>query len=161
MITRGTKLAFHVSQAVWTPNKEVIEKWTLNSSPAKPSLYRWTELQYQPNGPFDKWLKTVETCRSNYESSQYANVKCCENPSGIGNIIIRDFPTPEFGSAVINKNFIPVSGDQRECEDWLSSIEPQEEVIDSPDFFDSQDGVVELYDVCMTDPTYYLCWIYE
>ena len=108
MRARGTKLAFHVSQAIWTPDEDVLAKWTLSSSPAKPSLYRWTELQYQPNGPFDKWLKTVETCRS--------TVKCCENPRGIANIIIRDFPTPEFGSAVIKKNFIPVSGDQRLCE---------------------------------------------
>ena len=108
MKTRGTKLAFHVSQAIWTPDENVLDKWTLNSSPAKPSLYRWTELQYQTNGPFYKWLKTFETCRS--------TVKCCENPSGIGNIIIRDFPTPEFGSAVISKNFKPVSGNQRVCE---------------------------------------------
>ena len=109
MKTRGTKFAFHVSQAVWTPNEEVIEKWTLNSSPARPSLYRWTENQYQANGPFDNWLKTVETCRT--------SVKCCENPRGIGNIIIRDFPTPDFGSAVVNKNFLFATGNQRKCED--------------------------------------------
>ena len=102
-------MAFHVSQAIWTPDNEEIEKWTLKSSPLRPSLYCWTELQYQANGPFDKWLKTVETCRT--------NVKCCENPRGIGNIIIRDFPTPDFGSAVVNKNFQSATGNQRECED--------------------------------------------
>ena len=105
MITRGTKLAFHVSQAVWTPTEEVIKKWT----PARPSLYHWTADQYKPNGPFDQWLKTVETCKT--------NVKCCENPRGIGNIIIRDFPTPDFGAAVVNKNFQVATGDQRKCED--------------------------------------------
>ena len=110
MNTRGTKFAFHVSQAIWTPDQEgkVIEKWTIKSSPPRPSLYRWTEDQYRANGPFDKWLKTVETCRS--------NVKCCENPRGIGNIIIRDFPTPEFGAAVVNKNFLLSTGDQSKCE---------------------------------------------
>ena len=111
MATRGTKFAFHVSPAIWTPDEEgkVIKKWTLESSPAKPSLYRWTEDQYKENGPFDKWLKTVETCRT--------NVKCCENPRGIGNIIMRDFPTPDFGNAVVNKNFLFATGDQRDCEE--------------------------------------------
>ena len=106
--TRGTKLAFHVSQAVWTPD---LEKWKMISSPPRSSLYRWTELQYQANGPFDKWLKTVETCRT--------NVKCCENPRGIGNIVIRDFPTPDFGSIVVNKNFQYATRNQRKCEENL------------------------------------------
>ena len=73
------------------------------------SLYHWTEDQYKPGGPFDQWLKTVETCRT--------NVKCCENPSGIGNIIMRDFPTPAFGAAVVQKNFQVALGKQRVCED--------------------------------------------
>ena len=106
MRTRGTKFAFHVSQAIWTPD---LEEWKLNSSPPSPSLYNWTEFQYQAYGPFDKWLKTVETCRT--------NVKCCENPRGIGNIIMRDFPTPDFGNAVVNKNFLFATGDQRDCEE--------------------------------------------
>ena len=106
---RGTKFSFHVSQAVWTPDEKQIKKWTFGSFPRKPSLYRWTEHQYQAYGPFDKWLGTVETCKT--------NVKCCENPSGIGNIIMRDFPTPRFGSAVVNKNFQFATGKQRTCED--------------------------------------------
>ena len=103
--SRGTKFAFHVSQAVFTPD---IDEWKLNNSPPNPSRYDWTEVQYQPNGPFDQWLKTVETCRT--------NVKCCENPRGIGNIILRDFPTPEFGAQVVNKNFQSAVGAQFECE---------------------------------------------
>ena len=43
------------------------------------------------------WLKTVETCKT--------DLKCCENPGGVGNIILRDFPTTKFGSQVVNKNF--------------------------------------------------------
>ena len=105
MRIRGTKFAFHVSQAIWTPD---LEEWKLNSSPPSPSLYDWTEVQYQPNGPFDRWLKTVETCNS--------SLKCCENPRGVGNIIMRDFPTPDFAAAVVNKNFQLAIGTQLECE---------------------------------------------
>ena len=105
MRTRGTKFAFHVSQAIWTPD---LEEWKLNSSPPSPSLYHWTEAQYQPNGEFDRWLKEVIVCNS--------NVKCCENPQDIGNIIMRDFPTPDFAAAVVNKNFQLAIGTQLECE---------------------------------------------
>ena len=109
MRRRGTKFAFHVSQAIWTPD---LEEWKLNSSPPSPSLYRWTELQYEPNGPFDQWLKTVETCKT--------DLKCCENPGGVGNIILRDFPTPEFGSQVVNKNFQYAIESQRRC--WVEML---------------------------------------
>ena len=30
---------------------------------------------------------------------------------------MRDFPTPDFGSAVVNKNFLFATGNQRKCED--------------------------------------------
>ena len=104
---------FHVSQAIWTPDSEgkVIVKWSLNFGNQKPNLYRWTETQYQNGGPFDEWLRTVNTCRS--------RLACCNStnmPAGYGNIIMRDFPTPEFGSEVVNKNFQWARGAELDCE---------------------------------------------
>ena len=64
--------------------------------------------QYVAGGPFDKWLKTVKTCRS--------RTKCCRG-RGYGNIIVRDFATVTFTSSVINKNFMRPSGDELKCEE--------------------------------------------
>ena len=63
--------------------------------------------QYKAGGPFDKWLKTVKTCRS--------RAKCCQRRA-YGNIIVRDFATVPFTSSVINKNFMEPSGDELQCE---------------------------------------------
>ena len=103
---------FHVSQAIWTPDSggNVIVKWSLNFGNQKPNLYRWTESQYKNGGPFDEWLRTVNTCRT--------RLACCTKtimPAGYGNIIMRDFPTPEFGSEVVNKNFQSAHGAEFDC----------------------------------------------
>ena len=95
-----------MSQAIWTPDGKAIAKHMGNILDPKPNLYRWTESQYTSGGPFDKWLRTVETCNT--------RIICC-GLSGLANIVIRDFPTPEFSSAVINKNF-KMSPGQFECE---------------------------------------------
>ena len=67
--------------------------------------------QYEAGGPFDKWLKTVKTCRSRTE--------CCQPVAGYGNIIVRDFATRSFTSSVINKNFMNPSGDELKCEQYM------------------------------------------
>ena len=109
---------FHVSQAIWTPDEKAIAKYTfLNVGNRKPSLYHWTADQYRSNGPFDKWLKTVETCRT--------RLTCC-SASNFGNIIMRDFPTPDFGLAVVNKNFQSARGDQFECNEREAAREERE-----------------------------------
>ena len=63
--------------------------------------------QYAPGGPYDKWLKTVKTCRT--------RESCCP-AAGHGNIIVRDFPTKSFTSSVINKNFMKPSVREEACE---------------------------------------------
>ena len=63
--------------------------------------------QYAAGGPFEKWLKSVKTCRS--------RKKCCP-VAGYGNVIVRDFATRAFTSSVINKNFMQPSGDELKCE---------------------------------------------
>ena len=62
--------------------------------------------QYATGGPFDKWLKTVKTCRSRKE--------CCP-VAGHGNVIVRDFVTRSFTSSVIQKNFMAASGYELKC----------------------------------------------
>ena len=70
-------------------------------------IYRVKKDQYAVGGAFDKWLKTVKTCRS--------RLSCCPT-AGNGNIIVRDFPTRSFTSSVVNKNFKNPSGDELKCE---------------------------------------------
>ena len=72
-----------------------MEKWSLKKE------------QYAPGGPYEKWLKTVKTCRT--------RESCCP-AAGYGNILVRDFPTKSFTSSVINKNFIKPSADEAACE---------------------------------------------
>ena len=66
--------------------------------------------QYAAGGPFDKWLKSVKTCRS--------RTKCCPGP-GYGNVIVRDFATLPFTSSVINKNFMGPSGSELKCDQGI------------------------------------------
>ena len=104
---RGSRGEFFISQAIWTPDGKAIAKHTLNIADPKPNLYRWTESQYTSGGPFDKWLRTVQTC--------YTRLACC-SVSGFANIIMRDFPTPESSSAIVSKNFKGPVGAQGDCE---------------------------------------------
>ena len=99
---------FHISQAVFTPNTTEIVKNTLKLF--RPSLYQWTRRQYIEDGPFDKWLKSVRTCRT--------RTICC-GPSGFSNIIIRDFPDRAYVSKVVGKNYrraLTASGLEGNCE---------------------------------------------
>ena len=76
----------------------------------RPSLYQWTRRQYDEDGPFDKWLKSVRTCRT--------RTICC-GPSGFSNIIIRDFPDRAYISKVVGKNYkraLTASGLEGDCE---------------------------------------------
>ena len=75
----------------------------------RPSLFQWTKRQYKVMGPFDKWLRSVKTCRT---------IEDCCGPSGFSNIIIRDFPTRAFTSNVIAKNYqlsLTASGFEGQC----------------------------------------------
>ena len=101
---------FYVSQAVWTPDEKAIALYQLNPLDKRPSLFHWTAYQYKSNGPFDNWLKTVNTCKTRFA--------CCSKISGLYNIIMRDFPTPEFSSSVVNKNFVSSSStsDEFKCD---------------------------------------------
>ena len=100
---------FFVSQAVFTPDGNAILKNTLAPGPMrKPSLFYWTKRQYAIGGPFDKWMKTLQPCRS--------RLTCCENKTGLGNIVMRDFATRSFSSSLISKNFNWASGSELECE---------------------------------------------
>ena len=106
---RSDYTEFFVSQAVFTPNGNAILKNTLAPGPMrKPSLFHWTEKQYEIGGPFDKWMKTLQPCRS--------RLTCCKNKTGLGNIVMRDFATRSFSSSLISKNFNWASGSELECE---------------------------------------------
>ena len=83
----------------------------------RPSLYHWTKRQYEEDGPFDKWLKTVRTCRT--------RASCC-GPSGFSNIIIRDFPDKGYTSNVIAKNYRETStagGAEGTCEKFKQKVD--------------------------------------
>ena len=71
--------------------------------------------QYEAGGPFEKWLRTVKTCRS--------RIECCP-VAGYGNIIIRDFVDRPFILNVVNKNFASPSGDELQCE--IDELEKEE-----------------------------------
>ena len=104
---RSSLSQFHVSQAVFTPTFGIMSTETLFMG--RPSLYQWTRRQYVQNGPFDKWLRSVKTCRTTAD--------CC-GPSGFSNIIIRDFPTRAFTSNVIAKNYqvsLTAFGSEGQC----------------------------------------------
>ena len=118
---------YHVSQAVFKPDENVITVNTLEI-PRRPSLYHWTKPQYEEKGPFDNWLKKLNVCRT--------REKCCVSaeytPSNFANIIIRDFPTKTFISTVIAKNYkSPQSakGSEGECEEeeYKKELEREEE----------------------------------
>jgi len=98
--------AFHVSQGVFTPDGKAIVSNMVYKF--KPSLYHWTKDQYKPGGHFDKWLRTVKTCKS--------RKICCKDLQGYGNIIMRDFPTAAFGAAVVDKNFNWADAVELNCE---------------------------------------------
>ena len=106
---------FYVSQAVWTPDEKAIAFYTLNPVDRRPSLFHWTAYQYKSNGAFDNWLKTVNTCKTRFA--------CCSKIPGLYNIIMRDFPTPEFSSSVVNKNFVPTNSnsDEFQCEQMYAT----------------------------------------
>ena len=106
--TRSKLSKFHVSQAVFTPDEAAIGTNSLFLF--RPSLFQWTERQYTEDGPFDKWLRDVKTCRT--------RTKCC-GPSGFSNIIIRDFPSRAYASNVVAKNYkssSTASGSEGQCE---------------------------------------------
>ena len=97
-----------MSQAVFTPDEAAIGTNSLFLF--RPSLFQWTERQYTEDGPFDKWLRDVKTCRT--------RTKCC-GPSGFSNIIIRDFPSRAYASNVVAKNYkssSTASGSEGQCE---------------------------------------------
>ena len=96
------------SQAIFTPSDLSI-MWTATKR-GRPSLFQWTKKQYEENGQFDEWLKSVKTCRT--------RTKCCEAQK-YGNIISRDFPTSTFASNVVMRNYKSASsatGSEGSCE---------------------------------------------
>ena len=105
-----------MASAIFTPDTDAIFKNMLFKS--RPSLYHWTKDQYKQGGHFDKWLKTVKTCKSRKQ--------CCKGLRGYANIVIRDFPTVAFGAAVVNKNFNWADGGELDCEQAIIQNEIDE-----------------------------------
>ena len=71
-------------------------------------------------GPFEKWLKSVKTCRSRTE--------CCP-PAGYGNVFVRDFVTRSFTSSVINKNYMRPTGDEVSC--WQAAVAKEDAEVEA------------------------------